>query len=298
MKRPSFASRLLALPILFLLAWQAPAEEAAAPAPQGPAVPGVEEILQRCEAAIKPINDYTGYMDKQERFIGEMGGLEKTFFKFSRPFKVYIKFLNVHNGREAIFVKGRNSNEVKVHKGTFPDINVNLDPQGGTAMEGNHHPITDFGLENTIRISAANLRKALKRGEGDFQVSDGGVVNGRPVWKIDAKLPKGGHYVTAKDDETLWDIARRTGQDMYLIMYSNKDYDDPDDPDEGDKVFIPRYYGGRSELLVDKETYLPVKATTWDWNGRLYETYSYHGMKVNVGLTDKDFDPNNKEYNF
>ncbi len=279
------------------LAEDTPAD-AASPAAT-PGVPTVEELLQKAEAAIKNVKDYTGYMDKQERFIEDgLGKVEKTFFKFQRPFKVYIKFLNVYNGREAIFVRGRNDNEVKVHKGTFPDITVNLDPQGGTAMEGNHHPVTDFGLESTIRISARNLRKALKRKEGEFKVTDGGVVNGRPVWKIDAKFPKGGHFVTAKDDEELWHIAKRTGQDMYLIMYTNKDYDEPDDPDEGDKVFIPRYYGGRSELLVDKETFMPVKATTWDWSGKLYEMYSYKDVKLNPGLTNQDFNPDNKSYDF
>jgi len=286
--------------LLALVGLAAPAQAEDAPAAaMDPSIPTVEQLLSKAEASVKTIKDYTGNMDKREWFIGDgLGKLEKTSFKFARPFKVYIKFLNVYNGREAIFIRGWNDNEVKVHKGTFPDITVNLDPQGGTAMEGNHHPVTDFGLESTITISARNLRKALKRSEGDFKVSDGGVVNGRPVWKIEAKFPKGGQFVTAKDDETLWQIGKRTGQDMYLIMYTNKDYDDPDDPDEGDKVFIPRYYGGRSELLVDKENFLPVKATTWDWAGRLYEMYSYYNMKFNVGLTGKDFDPDNKAYDF
>ncbi len=277
----------------------AASEEQPPAAATEPGVPTVEELLSKAEVSAKTIEDYTGFMDKQERFLDEMGKLEKTRIKFARPFKVYIKFLNVHNGREAIFVRGRNDNEVKVHKGSFPDFTLNLDPLGDTAMEGNHHPVLHFGLENTIRISAKNLRKALDRKEGEFKVSDGGVVNGRPVWKIEAKLPKGGYFTTAKDDETLWDISRRTGQDMYLIMYTNKDkYDEPDDPDEGDNVFIPRYYGGRSEMLLDKDNYMPVRATTWDWRGRLYETYSYREMKYNVGLTRKDFDPDNKEYDF
>lgn len=265
-----------------------------------PATPGVEELLQQAESAMAKIKDYTGFMDKQERFLEELGKIEKMQFKFSLPFKVYIKFLNVYNGREAIFVRGKNDNEVKVHKGSFPDITLNLDTKGDTAMEGNHHPITDFGLGSTIRISARNLRKALKRGDCKFEVSDGGMVNGRPVWKIAAKFPKGGSFVTAKDDETLWDIAKRTGQDMFLILYTNKDkgWDEPDDIDEGDKVFVPRYYGGRAELMVDKETHLPVKATTWDWAGKLYETYSYKDIKLNVGLSPKDFDPDNKGYDF
>jgi hypothetical protein len=35
-----------------------------------------------------------------------------------------------------------------------------------------------------------------------------------------------------------------------------------------------------------------------DWQGRLYEQYDYSEVKLNAGLTRKDFDPDNKEYNF
>ncbi len=274
---------------------QQPAE--AQPAAGEKKVPTVEEILSRSAAAMAKINDYTGRMIKHERFGKEV---EKAVmeFKFARPFKVYIKYITPHQGREAIYKRGWNDNEVKVHKGDFPDLTLNLDTLGGTAMDENHHPVTDFGLENTIRISGKNLRKAIKRSEGDFKVTDAGQVLGQPAWKIDARFPKGGFFTTAKDDETLWDIGKRTGQDAFIIMYANKDFDDPDDPDEGDKVFIPRYYGGRSEFIVNKKTGMPIKVSTWDWNGRLYESYEYPVLKFNVGLTAKDFDPDNKAYDF
>jgi outer membrane lipoprotein-sorting protein len=285
---------------LFLFGALASAQEAAPPPTTEeakPAVPTVEELLKRAEDSIAKVNDYSGRMIKWERFED---GVQKTVmeFKFQRPFKVYVKYVTPHKGREAIYKKGWNDGEVKVHKGDFPDLTLNLDTQGGTAMDENHHPITDFGLENTIRITGKNLRKALKRNEGDFKVSDGGTMHGQETWKIEAKLPKGGHFVTAKDDETLWGVAKRTGQDMYLIMYANKDYDDWDDPDEGDKVFVPRYYGGRSELIVSKKTGLPVKVSTWDWSGKLYEAYEYPELKLNPGLGAQDFNPDNKAYDF
>jgi outer membrane lipoprotein-sorting protein len=285
--------------VFFTLGSPAMAQQPAQSQPADAAknVPTVEEILTRSAEAMAKINDYTGRMIKYERFGKEV---EKAVmeFKFARPFKVYIKYITPHKGREAIFKRGWNDNEVKVHKGDFPDLTLNLDTHGGTAMDENHHPVTDFGLENTIRISGNNLRKAIKRSEGDFKVTDAGTVLGQPAWKIEARFPKGGYYTTAKDDETLWDIGKRTGQDPYIIMYANKDYDDPDDPDEGDKVFIPRYYGGRSEFIVNKETCMPIKVSTWDWNGLLYESYEYPVLKFNVGLTAKDFDPDNKAYDF
>ncbi|HUU03707.1 MAG TPA: DUF1571 domain-containing protein [Myxococcota bacterium] len=290
---------LFTISVLCVLGFPATAQQPAEaqPAVVEKKVPTVEEILTRAAAAMAKINDYTGRMIKHERFGKDV---EKAVmeFKFARPFKVYIKYISPHKGREAIFKRGWNDNEVKVHKGDFPDLTLNLDTLGSTAMDENHHPVTDFGLENTILISGNNLRKAIKRSEGEFKVTDAGQVLGQPAWKIEARFPKGGTFTTAKDNETLWDIGKRTGQDAFIIMNANKDFDDPDDPDEGDKVFIPRYYGGRSEFIVNKETGMPIKVSTWDWNGRLYESYEYPVLKFNVGLTAKDFDPDNKAYDF
>jgi len=266
-------------------------------AQEAAAVPTVEEILKRAEEAVSALKDYSGKMILEERF-GKKFGRAETVFKFKKPFSVYIKYLKPHTGREAIFRRGWNNDKIKVHKGDFPDITLNLDPYGSTAMEDNHHPITDFGLENTIRISSSNLKKALGRGEGKFQVVDAGDIFGEPAWKIEAELPKGGYFITAGKKETLWDIARRTGQDMYLILYTNPKYDDPDDVDEGDKVFIPNYYGGKTEFIVSKTTWLPRRVCSWDWEGQPYECYHYPELKLNPGLSDKDFDPDNKEYKF
>lgn len=260
-------------------------------------VPTVEQILKKAEDSIRKFKDYSGKMIKYERFGKEV---QKTvmLFKFARPFQVYVKYLKPHQGREAIFRRGWNDNEVKVHKGDFPDITLNLDPYGSTAMDENHHPITDFGLENTIRISGANLRRAVRNQDAEFKVSDGGMLYGESTWKITATFPQGGHFVKVRDDETLFDIAHRTGSDMYLLLYTNPDFDDPDDPDEGDKVFVPRYYGGKVEFIVSKKTGLPRKVATWDWNGKLYEAYEYPELNLNPGLSAKDFDPDNSAYDF
>jgi len=263
--------------------------------PEG-TLPSVEELLTKAENALAQIKDYTGTMVKQERFGKEV---QKNIlqFKFAQPFKVYIKYVEPFKGREAIYVRGANDGEVKVHKGSFPDVTMNFDTRGSWAMEGNHHPVTSFGLGTIIQVNANNMRKALKRNEGTFQVSETQLF-GKPAWKIEVAYPQGGTYVNAKEDETLWDIEKRTGQDMFLILYINQDYDEPDDPDEGDRVFIPRYYGAKTEFILSKETFLPLKAATWDWNGHLYESYEFPELKLNIGLGSKDFDPDNSAYNF
>ena len=262
-------------------------------------IPTVDHIIETAEKTLAGTQDYTAKLLRQERFLDGMKN-QLNFFKFKKPFSVYLRFIDPFPGREVIFVRGWNDDEIKVHKGSFPDITVSLDPRGSRAMERSHHPITQFGFANTLKMASKNLNLARKRGEGEIKVSDGGVVNGQPVWKIESRFPKGGHHVTAKDDETLWDISKRTGQDMYLLLYTNQDkkYDEPDDVDEGDRVFIPRYYGGRTEFHVTKNASIPVRVVIRDWQGRLYEQYDYTEVKLNVGLTGKDFDPDNQAYDF
>ena len=280
------------------LAQEAAAGVAASDAVQA-AVPSVEQLISLARKTMAATQDYTGVLVREERVDGKLVK-QINRFKFAKPFKVYLYFVEPHKGREAIFVRGWNDGEIRVHKGSFPDISLNLDPLGSTALNGKHHPIHHFGFEYMIELVDRNLSLAKKHAEGETAVSDGGKVAGEAVWKIDVRFPKKGWMAKAREDETLWHISKRTGQDMNWILYSNrsKGWDEPDDVDEDDPVFIPRYYGHKAEFYVVKDTGLPVKSVVWDWSGRLYERYSYRDVKLNPGLTRADFDPNNPKYNF
>ncbi len=59
-----------------------------------------------------------------------------------------------------------------------------------------------------------------------------------------------------------------------------------------------RFYGGVNYIYVDKEYKFPVAVEIYGWRNELLEKYEYTNIKLNVGLTDKDFDPKNKEYGF
>lgn len=255
-------------------------------------IPATEELLARAEASIAGVQDYTATVIKQERMKGREGlrPKETMQFKFARPFRVHIRYLSPNAGREVVFASGWNDNRLKVRTGSFPDIVLNLDPRGKTAMQGNHHSVQDIGLENAIRITAKSVREALGRNEGSFTVSDGGIFDGRSVWRLTGTVPLAvAAKTTVRKSETLWHVAERVGQDMYLMLYLSPKYDNPDDAREGDEVLVPRYYGGRIEILFDKNSQLPLSVSVWDWQGNLYETFSYSGLKLNVGLTDRDF---------
>jgi len=261
------------------------------------AVPSVNQFFARSLKAIKPVDDYQGEFVKRERIKDELK-TEMMFFKFARPFKVYLRYIDPHPGQEALYVRGTNKNKNKAHKGSFPDITVNLGPYGRQAMKDSHQPIMTFGLERQIRIMAKIHRRAVERGVESYTVSDGGVLFGEPVWRVEARLPGTGRTVTVKDDENLWELAKRVGQDVYVILHHNEDIDSPKDLDEGDSVFVPDHYGSRLEYLISKNSYMPLKETSWDHKGRIYEQYEYRKLNLSPGLTDADFDPDNEEYDF
>jgi len=53
-----------------------------------------------------------------------------------------------------------------------------------------------------------------------------------------------------------------------------------------------------SIVNIDKETGIPIRVISYNWDYNLEEAYYYKNVKINQGLTDKDFDPNNGKYRF
>jgi outer membrane lipoprotein-sorting protein len=58
------------------------------------------------------------------------------------------------------------------------------------------------------------------------------------------------------------------------------------------------YYCYRCIVNLDIETKMPIRVQIFDWENRLVECYGYERLKVNPGLSDKDFDPKNSDYHF
>lgn len=58
------------------------------------------------------------------------------------------------------------------------------------------------------------------------------------------------------------------------------------------------YYCRTAIQYFDVENTLPIKSTFWLWEDELAEVFTYSKVKLNVGLTEKDFDKGNKEYRF
>jgi len=65
----------------------------------------------------------------------------------------------------------------------------------------------------------------------------------------------------------------------------------PPDPQKG-------YYAPRVVMDFDLELQLPIRVAIYDAEDRLLERYGYEDLRLNVGLSDRDFDPSNPDYHF
>ena len=67
------------------------------------------------------------------------------------------------------------------------------------------------------------------------------------------------------------------------------------------KDACPRLYGYRVEICFSQNPNLPCKVKVWDKVGgilQVVEEYQYSQIRINVGLTPDDFDPQNPLYDF
>ncbi len=219
------------------------------------------------------VNDYTATLVKRERVDGTLGAHEFMEVKIRnrkvsggrivQPLSVYIGFVKpaAVKGREVIYVEGRNDGNICAHEGGFKGKflpTVNIPPTGMLAMRGQRYPMTEIGVENLIE-------KLIERGSKARQQPDV-----RCEFRKNARV---------KDSVcTVLEVTSPTkvqGLDFY-----------------------------QAQVFIDDALNLPVRYIAYDWPTRegaaleVIEEYNYLDLKVNVGLTDADFDPYNKQYGF
>lgn len=217
----------------------------------------IRQLVFDMEKAYEQVNDYTTTMHKQERVKGHLLPREEIQVKFRKPLGIYLKWTGeVNNTREVIYVKGWNDGKIRAHKGSFPDMTVNLRPDASLAMQGNRHQITEAHFGHAIGLIARDARLSESRPQDAVRYLDLGekVVHGTRSRCIEARTPASGVFSV--------------------------------------------YYAARAKVCYDLKTKMPTRIQVWDAEGALLEDYGFQDTKINVGLTDADFDPENAEYNF
>lgn len=217
------------------------------------------------------IRDYTTTMVKRERVEGELTDVEFIFMKIRNrqldqngreivPFSVYTKHLKPagKKGQEAIWIEGRNDNKIVAH-GSGPirgKIKVKIDPDGALAMQDNRYPIYNAGMENLCEMLIVKGQEERKYPECVVKFYKNAKINGRKCLLIEMRHPVQRPYFE-------WTLAR---------------------------------------VYVDEELQIPIRFASWGFpetsGGKpiLLEEYTYTNLKLNVGLTDVDFDPDNPNY--
>ena len=221
------------------------------------------------------MRDYTCTLVKRERVDGKLTDYEYMFAKVRhQPFSAYMYFLpppppgpglpappdNV-SGREVIYVAGQNDGNLIAHeaKGLKALVGaVNLKPNSPMAMQGNRYPITEVGLLNLTRRLVEVGESDRKYGECEVQEYPNAKINNRTATCIQVTHPT---------------------------------------PRKNFRYHLARIY-------IDDELNIPIRFEAYDWPKQqggqplLLEEYTYVNVKLNVGLTDADFDPRNPNYKF
>ncbi len=222
-------------------------------------------LIEKIWAKWRGVRDYTCVFIKQERVNGKLLPEQTIFMKARKqPFSIYMKWVGeVNRGQEALYVAGKNDGKLKVHPGGILGIfNLNLDPEGGRAMNHNRHPITEAGIGHSLLLIREELALSRKNKEGE---------------------------ITA--------LEKKAGEDSVFRCFRTVL------PAEKVKRGLKKasreeYYAAISEVCLDIGSLLPVSIAIYDSKGELLEKYGYREIKCNVGLTDRDFDPDNDEYSF
>jgi hypothetical protein len=217
--------------------------------------------MQACLARYMAITDYTCVFSKRERIDGQLSQLHVMSMKFrTKPNSVYLRFMQPGAGREAIYIDGRNNGKVLAH-----DIGINKILAGTLWLD----PAGSMAMEdNRHPITEAGIgpliQTLLKRWNHELTPGESIVV----ISEEQGRLSRPGTTI-----ETIH-------------------------PDRAAHFMFHKV-----RVTIDREFGLPVRFEAYNWpdaNGvpELVEEYSYAQIKLNVGLTDKDFDVQNAEYAF
>ncbi|MEM9369179.1 MAG: DUF1571 domain-containing protein [Planctomycetota bacterium] len=235
------------------------------------------EVIAMAETALEHlitnVDDYTATLIKEEKdrngVLQSANTIEMKVAtrhvggKSGSPLKVYLKFVapNAVKGREVIWVENENDNKLSVREAGILGamMTASLAPDGMLAMRGQRYPIWQIGLTNLIE-------QLIERGGEDIGDPNVSVT-------LESDFPYDGMRLTRI-------VLRRSSP-------SGKDND-----------------FSSAEVIVDQKRQLVLKFCSYDWpdapedSPEVIESYSYQNVKLNVGLTDLDFDTENPEYTF
>lgn len=217
------------------------------------------------------IRDYTCTFIKRERIDGKVKGYHQIETKVrhrhaegdaTTPFSVYMRFLAPSRvkDREVLFVEGSNDGKMLVRQGgrILPNLVHRLVPDSTFAMSESNYAINEFGMRSMIAGLIDVMVMDLAHDECDVSLTNGVEVKGRRCTHFRVTHP----------------IQR------------------------------PYFRYHLAEVYLDEELQVPIYYAAYTWPReaggapKLLEEFAYKNIKLNVGLSNADFQRSNADYGF
>ena len=246
--------------LLLTRAGFAQAEAAANTVGEHPLKPAIKLAREASDAA-KELKSYRALFTKQEMVKGRMYGSQMQMKYRSEPLSVYLRFVNPeHNGREVLYVEGRNNGQMLAHDTGLKAIvgTVALDPNGEMALAEARYPVTRIGLAKLAEGVADQWERESALGESEVKYYPEAKLGERQALVIESshqvRRPQFRSAITR-----LW-IDKETRLPVRVQQYD-----------------FPQTPGGKPVLVED---------------------YTYTNIDPSVELTENDFDARNPSYQF
>lgn len=258
------------------------------------AAPGALDLLNKVAKAISDVKTLRYELRRNERVNGKMNYTVSNVKMLASPRKLYISL----GSQEVLWLEGQNNGNALINPGTFPYVNLNLDPMGTLMRKNQHHTIFELGmdyfgeiLKTGIKRYGANLDKYfVMLGEEQFA--------GRTCYKLSVSFSDfAWEAYTLKKGETILTVAKKLNLSEFMILEKNPKVSWYDDVKEGQVIQVPNVYAKQILLLIDKEQMLPLSEKILDDKG-IFETYEYYNLKVNVPIAAEEFTKDYKDYHF
>lgn len=219
------------------------------------------ETLTTADQLLAGIPDMQAVFLKQERLEGVLGELNRVELKVRHePLSAYMKWQTKPAGREVLWQANANDGMLLVQAGGWQKMLL---------------PVLKIDPNGDQAMAASR-----------YPISQIGI------WNMTARLLKSA-TAGLKDDELETKVDEVLAQGDRLCHRFTLTHPE--------KTASAAYH--KLVIYVDQELKVPVGCELYDWptaEGKpvLLESYLYIGLKLDVGLTDKDFDQANPAYEF
>jgi len=245
-------------------------------APEHPLLPVLRYALETHGQLAAKVRDYKCRLVKRERKDGRLLLYEVMDLKLRQPgtgpggsgvpMAVYLKWHapNKIEGREVVWTQGKNYNNLMATKGgegNLKTFTLTVSLRSPRAMERTNYPISEIGMLNLAERLIQDGVKHMEidtRRECQVRVAEGAKIDGRPCRYIEVVFP-----------------VEREGIRFH-----------------------------KAQIFVDQELQMPVRYASYAWPKQageeppLLEEFTYANVKLNLGLSDEDFNPKNPAYKF